>query len=544
MSVDSKRLVLAGPMGAGKSTVGRTLAAYLGATFTDLDDLVVRREGRSIPDLFSDGEARFREAESEAARFWLGNPSPDGEPSVLALGGGTLQAPDIADALLTHTTVLHLDAAPKTLLSRLGDSEIAGRPLLTQAHDPERTLAELVSARADGYDRAQIRVNTEGLSTDEVAVTVLRHLYAPSSGPWAAPPTALAPDTDGGDAITVGRGCLSIPRAREAVLVWDTNLPAPHRRVVWPLLRALAAERLICVDRAGGEAAKSTESFAAGWEALLEAGVDRDTPVWVAGGGTLTDVGGFWAATFKRGLNLHLLPTTLLAQLDAALGGKNGINLRGVKNIVGTIRLPTSVSLDPLFLLTLDERDLRGGLSEAIKSGLIGDPELVKLISDETTRIASRALPVLESISARAATVKLQVVARDLLERGERRALNLGHTLGHALEAVSRPWPSPISHGEAVAIGMVFAARLARQVGALEALDLPESLAHLLDRLGLPNTLPTLTPDEHAHLRRALGHDKKRAHGESIWALPVRPGRVICTAVPQSSVNEALEAWR
>jgi len=531
-------LVLAGPMGAGKTTVGRWIAAALERSFVDLDARIEALEGRSVPALFAQGEAAFRAAEERAARLWLARPE-DAWPEVLAVGGGTLENGPLAESLRARAAIVHLDAPAAELAARLAAEEVAARPLLASAADRVARLADLRAERAAGYARADATIDTSATSPPDVGVRVLRALHAPDAGPWAAPARTLAPELASAGGVTIGRGAIPFPPALRAVVLWDANLPAAHRDPLAPALSAHAPGGLSWLEIPGGESAKTPEVLARVWCALLEAGLDRDMPLWAAGGGTITDLAGLAAGTFKRGIPLALLPTTLLAQLDAALGGKNGINLPGAKNAVGTVRLPERVHLDPLFLLTLPPTEIAAGMAEAVKSALIGDPQLLDEI--EAGAAAERwTLARLEEIAARAARVKLAIVDRDLMERDERRRLNLGHTLGHALETATRRRALQVPHGEAVAIGTVFAIQLAARIGRLADRSLLDRVPAILHALSLPADLPPLATEEKQVLLAAMAQDKKRAGGELNWVLPVRAGEVTVEKVPPAEVEGLL----
>lgn len=523
-------LVFCGPMAAGKTTVARIVADNLGWRFDDLDVCVEAREGRTVAQLFAEGEERFRAAEVEAARAWLAR--PEDAPGVLALGGGTLQHEGLAEELRRRAIVVHLDAPAVSLARRLRPEDVRVRPLLSGEGNLLQALAELRESRAAGYARSHVRIQTADKPRGEVALELLRLLYDPETGEFREPARPIAAPDDEDElrgaaaGVTIGRGALPFPPTRAAALLIDRNLPAAQTRRVLELLAARAGALLARLEREGGEGAKTAESLLAAWRELLEAGLDRDTPLWIVGGGSLSDLGGFIAATYKRGVPFALLPTTLLAQLDAALGGKNGINLDRTKNAVGAVRLPDAVHLDPLFLLSLPESEFRGGMAEAVKTAVVGDGALLEIIEARAAALAARPLPDLEEIVRRAARVKLAFVGRDIEDRGARRALNLGHTLGHALEAATARRARPLSHGEAVAVGAAFAARLAQRIGLLEARDLPERLDALFAALGLPSRPPALDAEEEAAAERALARDKKRFGGENVWVLPVAPGRV------------------
>ncbi|MDQ7007895.1 MAG: bifunctional shikimate kinase/3-dehydroquinate synthase [Acidobacteriota bacterium] len=529
MSRIPRPLVLAGPMGAGKSTVGRILAGWLGVAWADLDAEICRREGADVPTLFARGEAVFRRAESRAARAWLAENAASG--GVLALGGGTLEDPATADALEQVATLVHLDADVETLLARLTPEELRARPLLADAADPRARLDPLLRRRAPGYGRAALRIDTTGMVPADVALDLLRALYDPSEGPWSLTPREAGPG------VWIGRGLCRVAAPSGAVLLVDADLPAGHRRAL-SRLEAAAGGTVLRISRRGGEGCKTPQGLLEAWRELHRAGVDKDRPFWVVGGGTISDLGGLVAHTYKRGLELHLFPTTLLAQLDAALGGKNGINLEGTKNAVGTIRLPASVQIDPLYLLSLPVDQLREGLAEAVKSALIGDPRLLTLLEDRAEALLCGRLDWLEEVMAAAAAVKLEVVGQDLHEAGRRHVLNLGHTLGHALESLARARDVAFGHGQAVAVGLVFAARLAGK-GALAA-----RIAALLEALGLPARLPEWARGETEALVAALGQDKKRRGGENLWILPEAVGEVRRAVVDGETVRAALGDWR
>ncbi|MGH7589291.1 MAG: 3-dehydroquinate synthase, partial [Gemmatimonadota bacterium] len=252
------------------------------------------------------------------------------------------------------------------------------------------------------------------------------------------------------------------------------------------------------------------------------------------GGGAAGDVGGMAAATFKRGVPLALFPTTLLAQVDAAIGGKNAIDLDGLKNMVGSFHPPVLVGVDPLCLLTLPEREWRSGWAEVVKAGLIGDPELLDLCEREADALLARRLDVVEEAVERAIRVKVAVVEEDPEEGDRRRVLNLGHTLGHALEAAGGGrW----THGEAIAVGLVAEARMGERIGITEA-GVADRIERALAALGLP-TGPDADPDA-AELLDALRNDKKRAGGKVHVPLPVRAGEIRIAALDETDLRAAI----
>ncbi|MCU0540414.1 MAG: 3-dehydroquinate synthase [Desulfobacterales bacterium] len=253
-----------------------------------------------------------------------------------------------------------------------------------------------------------------------------------------------------------------------------------------------------------GEEAKTLETVKSLYESMLGLEVDRSVFVLAVGGGIVCDVAGFTAATYLRGLRFGLAATTLLAQVDAGVGGKNGVNLEGYKNLVGTIRQPEFVLCDPWFLRTLPESEVVNGLAEIVKHALIADPGLFAFLDAHAEEALALEPEIVERLVGDSVRIKAAVVGRDEREAGERRKLNFGHTLGHALEAAGR-----FSHGEAVSVGMVFAAAVSVACGRLSPADY-ERIIRLLERLRLPTTARV----DVNRVREAVGKDKKRAGDE------------------------------
>lgn len=268
----------------------------------------------------------------------------------------------------------------------------------------------------------------------------------------------------------------------------------------------------------GGEGTKSIDVARGLWESLVEVGADRHTLLVGVGGGTVTDLVGFVASTFMRGLKFLLLPTTLLGQVDAAVGGKCGVNLGGYKNMVGTFALPEEVVCDPQWLCSLPEREWRYGMAEIIKTAIVGDAQLFKLLEDNDLEGVMNDADLLSEIVARTVAVKCRVVNEDFREGGLRRVLNLGHTLAHAIESRTERY----SHGEAVAVGLAYVARMAEERGELSADDCGR-IVSLLERYGLPTSVEM----DMAPLEEAMMHDKKNKNGEIGWVVPRNIGGMI-----------------
>jgi 3-dehydroquinate synthetase/shikimate kinase len=519
------RIYLAGLSGAGKSTVAALAGRWLGARVADVDAEVERAAGRSVAALWAEGgEAAFRAAERRAVEEAVAQPGP----AVLALGGGTLEEPDSRERLARWGEGIWLDAPAEALAERIGD-RAAERPLLA-GRDPGRMLRDMAAARGPRFAALPHRVRAWGRPAEAVAAAALRALSRDAPA-------------DLGSGVRLGRGAVARTAELLAGALPDVApgpLPVVTDPRVWTLhggdlSEALAAGQWTASPIAlrEGEAAKAPDGLLSIWQAVAGLGAERGAPILVLGGGAAGDVGGLAAATFKRGLSLALLPTTLLAQVDAAIGGKNAIDLGGVKNVVGTFHDPVLVAIDPLCPLTQPDRDWRSGWAEIVKAGLIGDLELFALCERQSAAIADRRLDVIEEAVLRAARVKLAVVREDPREAGPRRALNLGHTVGHALEAAA---DGALTHGEAVAIGLVSAARLATRLRVAEP-GLADRTEAALEALGLPTVPPpALDPARVLALAR---QDKKRRGGVVHAVLPVRPGETRIHPLDEG----ALDRW-
>lgn len=276
----------------------------------------------------------------------------------------------------------------------------------------------------------------------------------------------------------------------------------------------------------GGESLKTLRGLERVWSFLDKVGADRETLVIGMGGGTVTDLVGLAAATWHRGIPCGFIATTLLAQVDAALGGKNGIDWGGAKNQVGTIRQPQFVLCDPALLSSLAERDYRGGLAEVVKTALLQGEAFFEWLEASVEALRVRDLAILEEVVFRCAAFKASVVEEDPEEQGRRRVLNLGHTMGHALETVLG-----LSHGEAVSAGLVVACDLSVRRSLLEP-AWRDRVVGILERLGLPTWLGAPA----GPLEAALARDKKRRQGVLHWVLLAGPGRPLVQAVPLSEI--------
>jgi 3-dehydroquinate synthase len=307
---------------------------------------------------------------------------------------------------------------------------------------------------------------------------------------------------------------------------------------------------VVQVDR--GEAAKSLSSLEALYGRFLELGLGRDATVVAIGGGAVSDLAGFAASTWLRGVNFGFAPTTLLAMVDASVGGKNGVDFRGVKNLIGSFAQPRFVQMDLALLVTLSDVELASGMAEAVKHAVIAGDSYFELIegiaseavsdgapSDGSRKPRRPSIDALERIVAGSVEIKAGIVARDEREAGERRKLNLGHSVGHGIEAATG-----LPHGHSVAAGLGTACRLAERLGRLPGAD-RERITRLLDAFGLPSSIggaAALTPDgDGAALRSAIAAaipaDKKRLGPDILMAIPETIGSIAIEAIPLAELQ-------
>ena len=339
--------------------------------------------------------------------------------------------------------------------------------------------------------------------------------------------------------VTIGDGAID-----EIARLLD-RAGAPARRfvvsspLVWrlhgpQLARALGGVEPILVP--DGERFKQLPTVARIYDALLRANADRATTIVTFGGGVIGDMAGFAAASFLRGVALAHVPTTLLAQVDSAIGGKVGVNHPLGKNLIGAFHQPHAVVVDPLVLATLPRREFRAGLYEVIKYGMTSSAPLFDRIARDRKAIFARAPEALTPIIAESCRIKADVVGRDEREGGLRRILNFGHTAGHAIEAVTKY--RRFRHGEAIGYGMLVAAELARARGALADAD-RKALADLIASLG---PLPPIADLASAQMLEAMQHDKKVVAGRLHFVLPTAVGAsTIVDDVTEKELRSALK---
>jgi shikimate kinase/3-dehydroquinate synthase len=539
----SRHVFLTGFMATGKSTVGRLLAARLRRPFLDLDDAIEAAAGRSVAEIFEqEGEAGFRRRETAALQRITAGPA-----AVVATGGGAACHGDNLAHMRACGLVVALTAPLDVVKARAGAAaDERARPLLQR---PPGEIEALFRRRVPIYRQAHACVRTEdsdpALLARHVAGLVARAEALPADVLAQASLVALSREEDvypvivsegalGGLGALLER-VLQGRRVTRVAVVSDSNVGPLYGQRVVRALAAVGLESTVHVVPAG-ERAKSFGELARLIDGLVEAGLDRRSLVIALGGGVVGDLAGFAAASLYRGVACVQVPTTLLAMVDASIGGKTGIDIPAGKNLVGAFWQPRLVAADPDTLATLPARERRAAFGEVIKYALLDGEELYGAVDalapamaaegpapgqapEPTSNLASNGLT---GVIRRCAAIKSWIVTRDEREEtGERALLNLGHTLGHAIEAAHGY--DGILHGEAVALGLVAACRVSARLGLCEP-TLEARVADSVRRAGLDADIDQYLRGHLGGGARVLdfiGTDKKRT-GQRIGFVTVR----------------------
>jgi 3-dehydroquinate synthase len=496
----SPALVFIGFMGAGKTAAARSAAEALGEPWADSDEEFERVHG-SIHGTFTSerGEGAFRAAEEEVVLGLL-----EAGPRVLALGGGAIETPSIYEALAGHVVVWCRVSAGEAR-RRIEQDSPEQRPLAAD----EGAFAERFERRQPIYDRLATAALPEG--DEGMAARAAPFLAALRELPGIR--LAWASSVSGEYPVFVASGLLDASPLGEAARHGDIGLNDRPFLVTDTTVGALYADRLSHlagrVDVPVGEQAKTLGEAERVLRELADAGMTRSDHLLALGGGVVGDLAGFCAATYQRGVDLIHIPTTLVAQVDSAYGGKTGVDLPQAKNYVGAYHLPKAVLVDPDTLATLPAAELAAGYAEVLKTGLLAGRSLW-----ERVKALQPGDRVPGDVIFACAQTKLDVVAADERDAGQRATLNLGHTVGHAIEAATGY--GRYRHGEAVGLGLLAALRLSG------ADDLRNDVRARLEAWGLPTSLdPGVAVDD---VLAAVERDKKRTAKGVGFVLLERPG--------------------
>jgi len=544
-------LIVTGFSGTGKSLVAKEIAGRLNWDFIDTDDEIVKQTGKPIAEIFrQDGEARFRELEREAIRKACGQ-----RQTVIAIGGGAIVDPQNYELLAKTGLIVCLEAKPETIYERLFreaacSPETEVRPLLATDKPLER-IRELKASRQSYYDNVDWTVHTDNLNIGQVAEEVIRGLRSfagfvslSARSDVDKDIACLVETATQSYPIFVGYGLLDklgekmkqAALSGTATVISDENVFSFYGSKVEGILKdaGFAVNPFVVPP---GEETKNIDYANKIYDFLVKHRAERDDVIIALGGGMVGDLAGFVAATFLRGIFWVQVPTSLVAMVDASIGGKVGVNHPEGKNLIGAFYQPNLVLADCEALTTLPQRELTSGWAEVIKHALILDGEFFQFLESNVNGLTKLEPELLTRAIARSAAIKAQVVSQDEKEReGKRTVLNYGHTIAHGLEASTQY--KRFLHGEAVAIGMMGAAKLSQRLVLLSS-DAVERQRALLQKFGLPTGFSGL---DLTGITRAMQLDKKVKEKAIRWVLLQDIGTVVIRSdVPQKEVLAVLQ---
>ncbi len=491
-------IALAGFMGSGKTTIGLLLAEKLNYQFIDADQKIVEHVGMSIADYFTKfGETAFRKVESEILAAVLKN-----DRVVIALGGGTILAKKNRDLLKKKTYSIFLMASPEVVANRLAQDST--RPLLNDKNKLEE-ITKILQSRLPYYCQMDTAIDTNHINFQTIVENILEDFEHKIRFYQVQLGARSYPIYFSHQSLVALPECLKKLKKQPSKLVVVTN----HRvkkLYLAKLLKILKPHYVVaCISIADGEQHKNLQTATKIYDQLVKLGVDRKAMLLALGGGVVGDITGFVAGTYLRGIDFVQIPTTLLAQVDSSVGGKTGVDLKSGKNLVGVFHQPKMVFIDTHFLTSLPKRELLCGMAEIIKTAAIQDANLFEKINHLRETVLAGRYELLKTVVQRCCEIKAHIVEQDELEiSGLRALLNFGHTMGHAIEAATRY--GKYLHGEAVAIGMVFAAQLSVKKGFLVK-EQADALQNLIANYGLPVTMPKIPAKK---LLQIIKADKKR----------------------------------
>lgn len=533
MMADTQLIYLAGIMGSGKTSVGKRLASKLGWTFHDADNVIEAMSGNTIPEIFQEqGEEGFRKIEAAAIQQLSRS-----RRAVIGLGGGALETLESREIIADSGSLIWLNVPPKIAAERLTRSR--NRPLIAgaqSAEDIQDELQAILNRRETNYAVADMTLELDRETPGEIA-SLLFDKLKPESPVDSL--NRVSDDVSPHYKVYVDYGLLTrignllepFDFTSNLALITDSNVQDLYsQQVAFSLKKAGFNVQMMSVP--AGESSKNLDTMEELYDYFAEAGLDRKSPAVVLGGGVIGDMGGFFAASYLRGIPLIHIPTTLLAQVDSSIGGKVGVNLSAGKNLVGDFYNPAAVIADINTLFSMPEREWHTGLGEVLKYGLIGNPEIFDIMREGPGNVREHIREVVQlSIEQ-----KLNIVNEDFTEGNIRRFLNFGHTLGHALEKVTNY--SVLNHGEAVYWGILAACFISHQKGFLKD-KVFEEIIRIMEKYDFGISVDDLDEDA---VRDAIYYDKKRIRDKIHWVLLRGVGQpVIETDVSKSLITDAIQ---
>ncbi|MFQ6031770.1 MAG: 3-dehydroquinate synthase [Candidatus Zixiibacteriota bacterium] len=535
---DRKNIIITGFMGTGKTTVGKEVARRLNRNFYDTDQMIESKTKISIPGIFDRfGEAHFRKLERNITRELLTTT----KDAVISTGGGTLLSLENRNRFLNSGIVFCLSSRIEVLKKRINDS--FSRPLLLRERF-EENIKNLLNKRKREYKRLPNQIDTSDLSPEQAAEKIIQTYLKVTQQDLRSIVKIKVEINPASNSYTVAikTGVIkevgrflkkSFSSGKVFVLTNDEVHSLYYKGVKNSLDKFGFDHKVIIIP--DGERYKNLKTYNYVFNKLIEHKADRHSVLVTLGGGVICDLGGFVAATYMRGVKLVHIPTTLVAQIDASIGGKVAVDHKMAKNLIGAFYNPRLVLTDPEVLNTLRRKDFLNGLFEAIKIALVCQKELFFFIADKLSGILRKEEYLLRQLIVRCIKEKVRIVQRDPFEKNLRMILNFGHTFAHALET-NKKYRS-ISHGEAVGLGMLLALRLSNKLGHLTE-HKTARISELILKLIKSDRLKGVDPGQ---IWGTIALDKKGKEGKVRFVLLKDIGKPIIEEVNKKVFFEVFE---
>jgi shikimate kinase / 3-dehydroquinate synthase len=517
----SENIILTGFMGSGKDSVAKEISKKTDLAFISMDDYIVLKEKRTINDIFEEsGEEYFRKAETETLEV-----IKNLKNVVVATGGGIVKDKKNREKLSKMGKVFYLYTSLDAVKERLDNDKT--RPLIKD----KKNIIKIYNERMKKgiYEFADEKIDTSKIPPEQVADKILKiSKIEPKTEEESPDLYKLKADSKeypiyiGCDIFKNNKDLDITLNSDKVAIISNPVVGALYIREIEKRLTDKGIKTLCCIIP-DGEKYKNFDTIKKIFDTLLKEKMDRSSGIIALGGGVIGDMGGFVASTLKRGVSLIQIPTTLIAQVDSSIGGKTGFDHPLGKNMIGTFYQPDMILIDIKKLLTLPDKEFRNGMAEVIKYGITHDAELFDILERKQKEIMKRDIMLLKDIISRCVRIKKEVVEEDEKEeKGIREVLNYGHTIGHIIETLTGY--SKYSHGEAVAIGMVEEAKLARKESNLATRDF-DRVEKLIKKYDLPSSIPDNIQRE--DMKDCVSQDKKVRKGKIRLPVPTGIGKTI-----------------
>jgi len=518
-------LILIGFPGTGKDSVANEISKTINIPVFSTDKYIEFKEKKSINEIFyKSGEEYFRKLEKIALKKAV-----DLRNVIISTGGGIVKDPLNVNIMKKSGKIFTLKANIKELKKRL--MEMRTRPLIKDEQDIEK----LYSERKNLYDFAEHKIDTSEKNISEIANSIIRRLRLESSSNSQTLYEIINIKTKQKEyPVFTGENIIEnisehindiLNKTKRLIIISEPTVSTLYLEKILTLLKNNFETLYFIIDE--GEENKNINTVIQIYDFLLEKKITRDDALIALGGGIVGDITGFVASTYKRGVGFIQIPTTLLSQVDASVGGKTGINHREGKNMIGSFYQPDMVLADVSFLKTLPDRTYKEGISEIIKAGIIKDKKLFEILKTKKDDVIKRNPGIVSEIVSSSIKIKGEIVCEDEREeKGVREILNFGHTIGHIIETETNY--TEFSHGEAVAIGMIKETEIAYKKGFLNHRDF-EEIFNIISSYDLPIKIPEKISEK--VLSKRVSQDKKVRNGKIKIPIPVKIGKAIIKEV-------------